>query len=199
NRALYQFVMQDADTDELYKWAPVLESQIRQLPGFEDVSSDLQLNNPQVTVEMDRDKVASLGLTATQVETALYNAYGTRQVSQIYAPNNQYQVILRVAPEFQTDPAAMSLLYVRSNSGRLIPLESVARLSTAVGPFQVNHFGQLPAVTVSFNLSPGYALGDAVQHIQNAATQTLPASIILAFQGTAQAFQDSLRGLGLVL
>jgi HAE1 family hydrophobic/amphiphilic exporter-1 len=199
NRALYQFTMQDTDTDELYKWAPVMEQAIRQSRGFEDVSSDLQINNPLVTVDMNRDKLSMLGLSATQVETALYNAYGTRQVSQIYAPNNQYQVILRVAPEFQNDPAAMSLLYVRSNAGRLIPLESVARLSTAVGPFQVNHFGQLPSVTVSFNLAPGYALGDAVQHIQSTATQTLPASIILAFQGTAQAFQDSLRGLGLVL
>ena len=102
NRALYQFTMQDTDTDELYKWAPVFEAKIRQTPGFEDVNSDLQLNNPQVTVEMDRDKLSSLGLTATQVENALYNAYGTRQVSQIFAPNNQYQVILRVAPEFQT-------------------------------------------------------------------------------------------------
>jgi hydrophobic/amphiphilic exporter-1 (mainly G- bacteria), HAE1 family len=199
NRALYQFIMQDADTDELYKWAPVLEAQIRQMPGFEDVSSDLQLNNPQVTVEMDRDKLSSLGLTATQVENALYNAYGTRQVSQIFAPNNQYQVILRVAPEFQSDPAAMSLLYVRSDSGRLIPLESVARLRTDVGPLQVNHFGQLPSVMISFNLAPGFALGDAVTQIQNAAASTLPATISLQFQGAAQAFQDSLRGLGLVL
>jgi hydrophobic/amphiphilic exporter-1 (mainly G- bacteria), HAE1 family len=199
NRALYQFVMQDADTDELYKWAPVMEQEIRQMAGFEDVSSDLQLNNPQVTVEMDRDKLSSLGLTATQVETALYNAYGTRQVSQIYAPNNQYQVILRVAPEFQSDPAAMSLLYVRSNTGRLIPLESVARLRTAVGPFQVNHFGQLPSVMISFNLAPGFALGDAVTQIQNTAASTLPATISLTFQGAAQAFQDSFRGLGLVL
>jgi HAE1 family hydrophobic/amphiphilic exporter-1 len=199
NRALYQFTMQDTDTDELYKWAPMMEQAVRQSPGFEDVSSDLQINNPLVTVDMNRDKLSMLGLSATQVENALFNAYGTRQVSQIYAPNNQYQVILRVAPEFQNDPAAMSLLYVRSNAGRLIPLESVAKLSTAVGPFQVNHFGQLPSVTVSFNLAPGYALGDAVQHIQSTATQTLPASIILAFQGTAQAFQDSLRGLGLVL
>jgi HAE1 family hydrophobic/amphiphilic exporter-1 len=199
NRALYQFIMQDADTDELYKWAPVLEAQIRQLPGFEDVSSDLQLNNPQVTVEMDRDKVSSLGLTATQVENALYNAYGTRQVSQIFAPNNQYQVILRVAPEFQSDPAAMSLLYVRADGGRLIPLESVARLKTEVGPLQVNHFGQLPSVMISFNLAPGFALGDAVTQIQNAAASTLPATISLQFQGAAQAFQDSLRGLGVVL
>ena len=111
---------------------------------------------------MDRNKVSTLGLTANQVENALYNAYGTRQVSQIYAPNNQYQVILQVAPEFQKDPAAMSLLYVRSNSGTLIPLESVARLKTDVGPMSVSHFGQLPAVTISFNLKPGFALGDAV-------------------------------------
>jgi HAE1 family hydrophobic/amphiphilic exporter-1 len=199
NRALYQFTMQDADTAELYKWAPVLEEQIRQMPGFEDVSSDLQLNNPQVTVEMDRDKLSSLGLTATQVETALYNAYGTRQVSQIYAPNNQYQVILRVAPQFQNDPAAMSLLYVRSSTGRLIPLESVARMKTAVGPLQVNHFGQLPSVMISFNLSPGFALGDAVTQIRSLAASTVPDTVSLQFQGAAQAFQDSLRGLGLVL
>jgi HAE1 family hydrophobic/amphiphilic exporter-1 len=199
NRALYQFIMQDTDTDELYRFAPILEAQLRQTPGFEDVSSDLQLNNPQVTVEMDRDKLSSLGLNATQVESALYNAYGTRQVSQIFAPNNQYQVILRVAPEFQSDPGAMSLLYVRSDSGRLIPLESVAKLKTAVGPLQVNHFGQLPSVMISFNLSPGFALGDAVTQIQNMATATLPATISLQFQGAAQAFQDSLRGLGIVL
>jgi HAE1 family hydrophobic/amphiphilic exporter-1 len=199
NRALYQFTMQDTDTAELYRWAPVFESKIRQAPGFEDVNSDLQLNNPQVTVEMNRDKLSTLGLSATQVENALYNAYGTRQVSQIFAPNNQYQVILRVAPEFQRDPAAMSLLHIRSASGRLIPLESVAQVKTAVGPFQVNHFGQLPSVTISFNLAPGFALGDAVSQIQTMAAETLPATINLAFQGTAQAFQDSLRGLGLVL
>jgi len=198
-RALYQFTMQDTDTAELYKWAPVLEAKVRQMPGFEDVNSDLLLNNPQVQVEMDRDKLSTLGLTATQVENALYNAYGTRQVSQIYAPNNQYQVILRVDPKFQNDPAAMSALYVRSSTGRLIPLESVARLRTDVGPTQVNHFGQLPSVTIGFHLRPGFALGDAVNQIQTAAAETLPSSVTLAFQGTAQAFQDSFRGLGLVL
>jgi HAE1 family hydrophobic/amphiphilic exporter-1 len=198
-RALYQFTMQDTDTQELYKWAPVIESKVRQLPGFEDVNSDLLLNNPQVQVEMDRDKLSTLGLTATQVENALYNAYGTRQVSQIFAPNNQYQVILQVDPKFQVDLAAMSLLYVRSNTGRLIPLESVARLRTDVGPTQVNHFGQLPAVTIGFNLRPGFALGDAVTQIQNTAAETLPSSVTLQFQGAAQAFQDSFRGLGLVL
>ena len=104
------------------------------MPGLEDVSSDLQLKNPQIRVDMDRDKISALGLTVNQVETALYNAYGTRQVSQIYAPNNQYQVILQVAPEFQNDPAALSLLYVRSIGGRLIPLDTVASVTTDVGP-----------------------------------------------------------------
>ena len=198
-RGLYQFTLQDTDTGELYKWAPILEEKIRQTAGLEDVSSDLLLKNPLVTVDMDRDKVSTLGLTANQVETALYNAYGTRQVSQIFAPNNQYQVILQVAPEFQTDPAAMSLLYVRSNSGRLIPLESVARLKTAVGPFSVSHTGQLPSVTISFNLKPGFALGDAVSAVQSLAAQTLPSTIATSFQGAAQAFQDSLQGLGLIL
>jgi hydrophobic/amphiphilic exporter-1 (mainly G- bacteria), HAE1 family len=198
-RALYQFTLQDADIAELYKYAPIMEERMRQLPGLEDVSSDLLLRNPQVTVDMDRNRVSALGLTANQVENALYNAYGTRQVSQIYAPNNQYQDILQVAPEFQNDPAAMSLLYVRSRSGRLIPLESVARLKTDVGPLSVSHFGQLPAATLSFNLKPGYALGDAVDAIRATAANAMPSTVATQFQGTAQAFQDSLQGLGLIL
>ena len=133
------------------------------------------------------------------MENALYNAYGTRQVSQIYAPNNQYQVIMQVAPEFQKDPAAMSLLYVRSNSGTLIPLETVARLKTDVGPMSVSHYGQLPAVTLSFNLKPGFALGDAVDQIRRLAAANLPSTMSTSFQGAAQAFQDSLQGLGLIL
>src|SRR5205809_5106420 len=176
-----------------------MEEKIRGLTGLEDVSSDLLLKNPQVTVDMDRNRVSSLGLSANQVENALYNAYGTRQVSQIYAPNNQYQVILQVAPEFQKDPAAMSLLYVRSNNGTLIPLESVARLRTDVGPMSVSHYGQLPAVTLSFNLKPGFALGDAVDQIRAVAAANLPSTMSGTFQGAAQAFQDSLQGLGLIL
>src|SRR5438876_1947885 len=198
-RSLYLFTLQDTDTNELYRWAPILEDKIRQLPGLEDVSSDLQVKNPQVQINMDRDKIATLGLTVNQVETALYNAYGTRQVSQIYAPNNQYQVILQVAPEFQKDPAALSLLYVRASGGRLIPLDTVAKVQTNAGPLTVSHTGQLPSVTISFNLKPGSSLGDAVTSIQSAAATTLPATIATTFQGTAQAFQDSLRGLGLIL
>src|SRR5262249_14042631 len=150
----------------LYQWEPLLESKMRDLATIEDVSSDLQLKNPQIQVVMDRDKIAALGLNVTQVESALYNAYGTRQVSQIYAPNNEYQVILQVAPEFQSDPTALHLLYVRSNSGQLIPLDTVASVKTDAGAQAVSHSGQLPAVTISFNLKPGVALGEAVDQIQ---------------------------------
>jgi HAE1 family hydrophobic/amphiphilic exporter-1 len=198
-RSLYQFTLQDTDTDELYEWAPVLESKLRESPGLEDVSSDMQVKNPQIRVDMDRDKISALGLTVNQVETALYNAYGTRQVSQIFAPNNQYQVIMQVAPQFQGDPSALSMLYVRSSSGRLIPLNTVASVRTNVGPSVIAHTGQLPSVTISFNLKPGYALGDAVEMIKEMAAATIPSTISTTFQGTAQAFQDSLQGLGLIL
>src|SRR5262245_7768947 len=198
-RSLYQFTLQDTDTDELYHWAPILEAKLRELPGLEDVNSDMQVRNPRIRVDMDRDKISALGLSVNQVETALYNAYGTRQVSQIFAPNNQYQVIMQVAPQFQNDPAALSMLYVRSNSGRLIPLDSVAKVRTNVGPSVIAHTGQLPSVTISFNLKPGYALGDAVDAIKTTAAATVPSSISTTFQGAAQAFQDSLQGLGLIL
>jgi HAE1 family hydrophobic/amphiphilic exporter-1 len=198
-RSTYQFTLQDTDTEVLYRAAPLLEDKIRALPGIEDVNSDLRLNNPQIQLELDRDRISTLGLTVNQVETALYNAYGTRQVSQIFAPNNQYQVIMGVAPEFQRDPEALSLLYVRSSSGKLIPLSTVATVKTGAGPLSVSHTGQLPSVTISFNLKPGYALGDAVAQIQETAAATLPATVSTRFQGTAQAFQDSLRGLGIIL
>jgi HAE1 family hydrophobic/amphiphilic exporter-1 len=205
-RSLYQVTLQDTDTAELYRWAPIFEQKVRDISGVEDVSSDLQIKNPQIQVDLDRDKISALGLTVNQVESALYNAYGTRQVSQIYAPNNQYQVILQVAPEFQRDPAALSMLYVRSSAippgattAPLVPLNTVAKVRTDAGPLTVSHTGQLPSVTISFNLKPGYALGDAVTAIQQTAATALPSTIATAFQGTAQAFQDSLRGLGLIL
>jgi HAE1 family hydrophobic/amphiphilic exporter-1 len=197
-RSLYQFTLQDTDTGELYRLAPILEDKIRQLPGLEDVSSDLQIKNPQVSVDLDRDKIAALGLTVDQVETTLYNAYGTRQISTIFAPNNEYQVILGVMPQFEQDPNALSMLYVRATNGPLVPLSTVARITTGVGPLTVNHVGQLPSVTISFNLKPGVSLGDAVSAVQAAAAD-LPATIATNFQGAAQAFQDSLQGLGLIL
>jgi HAE1 family hydrophobic/amphiphilic exporter-1 len=199
SRALYQFTLQDTDTAELYKWSPLLEDKLKALPGLEDVNSDLLLKNPQINVSLDRDKIAALGLTVNQVETAMYNAYGTRQVSQIYAPNNQYQVLLGVTPEFQVNAASLSHLYVRSSNGRLIPLNSVASAETSVGPLSVSHTGQLPSVTISFNLKQGMPLGNAVDLVQKTANELLPSTITTSFQGSAQAFQDSLQGLGLVL
>jgi HAE1 family hydrophobic/amphiphilic exporter-1 len=198
-RSTYQYTLQDTDTAELYRAAPLLEEKMRDIPSIEDVNSDLRLNNPQVQVNLDRNKISALGLTVNQVETALFNAYGTRQVSQIYAANNQYQVIMQVGPEFQQDPEALSTLYVRSTAGKLIPLSTVASVTTNAGPLSVAHAGQLPAVNISFNLKPGFALGDAVTEIQSAATATLPATVTGTFQGTAQAFQESLHGLGLIL
>jgi HAE1 family hydrophobic/amphiphilic exporter-1 len=197
-RSLYQFTLQDTDTDELYRYAPLLEDKIRQIPGLEDVSSDLQIKSPQVRVDLDRDKIASVGLTVDQVETTLYNAYGSRQISTIFAPNNQYQVILGVMPAYERDPNALSMLHVRSGGGALVPLNTLARVTTGVGPLTVNHVGQLPSVTISFNLKPGVSLGDAVTAVQAAAAE-LPATIATNFQGTAQAFQDSMQGLGLIL
>jgi hydrophobic/amphiphilic exporter-1 (mainly G- bacteria), HAE1 family len=198
-RSSYQYTLQDTDTAELYRSSPLMEEAMRNIPGIEDVNSDLRLNNPQIQLSLDRDKIAAHGLTVNQVETALFNAYGSRQVSQIYAASNQYQVILQVDPQFQQDPTALQMLYVRSQSGRLIPLSTVATATSTAGPLSVSHTGQLPSVNISFNLAPGYALGDAVNKIEETATAVLPATVATKFQGAAQAFQDSLQGLGLIL
>ena len=163
------------------------------------MTSDLQIKNPQVNVDIDRDKASSLGVSAQQVEDALYSAYGQRQVSTIYAPNNAYRVITELQNQYQLDPSALSMLYVRSSNGQLVPLNAVAKLTRTVGPLTINHLGQLPAVTLSFNLRPGVALGDAVNAVNRIAREMLPATISTSFQGTAQAFQSSLSGLGVLL
>jgi HAE1 family hydrophobic/amphiphilic exporter-1 len=198
-RSEYQIALQSPDTEELYRYAPILEAKLRDLPGLQDVTSDLQIKNPQVNVLIDRDKASALGVTPQQVQDALFTAYASRQVSTIYAPNDEYLVIMELEPQYQTDPAALSMLYVRSSSGALIPLNAVAGLSRSLGPVTVNHLGQLPAVTLSFNLEPGVALGDAVTAVGEVARQTLPSTISTSFQGTAQAFESSVRGLGILL
>jgi HAE1 family hydrophobic/amphiphilic exporter-1 len=199
-KALYQYTLQDADLQRLYHWAPILYERVRALPGFQDVNSDLQITSPQVVVEILRDKATALGVTADQIEGALYNAYGSRQVSTIYTPSNEYWVIMEVEPRFQRDPDVLSMLYIRSTNGRLVPLKAVARLTRGVGPLTVTHLGQLPSVTISFNLKPGVALGDAVAEVQKVQRELrLPATINTTFQGTAQAFQASLKGLGLLI
>jgi HAE1 family hydrophobic/amphiphilic exporter-1 len=198
-RSQYQFALQSPDTEELYRYAPILEAKMRDLPGLQDVTTDLQIKNPQVDVLIDRDKASALGVTPQQVQDALFTAYASRQVSTIYAPNNEYLVIMELEPQYQADPAALSMLYVRSSSGALVPLNAVASLSRSLGPVTVNHLGQLPAVTLSFNLKPGLALGDAVTAVAEAARQTLPSTISTSFQGTAQAFESSVKGLGILL
>jgi len=195
----YQYTLQASDTDVLYDSSNALLEKMRKLPGLEDVTTDLLMKNPTVSVDIDRDRTASLGLTVQQVEDALFSAYATRQVSTIYAPNNAYQVIMEVDPASKANPEALSLLYVRASSGQLVPLSTLARFTNSFGPLAVNHSGQLPSVTLSFNLKPGVALGDAVKEIEKTAKQTLPASVSTSFQGTAQAFQSSLQGLGLLL
>jgi len=199
SRSMYQVTLTGPDTAELYRAAPLLEAKLRSSPLLVDVGTDLLLKNPQINVDIDRDKATSLGVTATQIEDALYTAYGTRQISTIYAPQNQYQVIMELKPDFQTDIVDLSLLYVRSKDGQLVPLDSLVRMSAGVGPLTVNHSGQIPSVTLSFNLKPGIALGQATGEVNRLARETLPASVAASFQGTAQAFQSSMQGLGLLL
>ncbi|MFO0839536.1 MAG: efflux RND transporter permease subunit [Phycisphaerae bacterium] len=195
-KSQYQYTLTGLDTDALYAAVPALVERLRAQPGFQDVTSDLQLRNPQVEVAIDRDKCSALGISAEQIETALASAYSARQVSTIYASSNQYQVILQVLPEYQRETGDLPLLHVRSAStGRLIPIDALASVKRSLGPLSVNHLGQLAAVTVSFNLAPGVALGGAVEAVNEAARQTLPDSVIGSFQGTAQAFQSSQQGL----
>jgi HAE1 family hydrophobic/amphiphilic exporter-1 len=198
-KSQYQYTLQSIDTQELYRHATEFEAKLRALPQLQDVTSDLQIKNPQVNVVIDRDKASALGLTAQQIEDALYYSYGSRQVSTIYAPNNQYQVILELEPNYQMDPSSLAMLYVRSSKGQLVPLNTVATITRGLGPLTVNHLGQLPAVTISFNLKPGVALGDAVPVVDKLARTSLPQTVSTSFQGTAQAFQSSMKGLWLLL
>jgi HAE1 family hydrophobic/amphiphilic exporter-1 len=199
SKSLYQYTLQGSDTGELYRAASVLLERVQQLPGFQDVTSDMQLENPQLNVVIDRDRASSLGVTAAQIEDALYDAYSARQVSTIYAPDNQYYVILELLPQYQQDPAAVQWLYIRSSGGPLVPIQAVAQLKEDVGPLAVNHSGQLPSVTLSFNLASGMSLGDAVAAVDQVARQVLPANISTSFQGTAQAFQASMQGMWVLL
>jgi len=198
-KSLYQYTLQGPDTDELYRVAPVLEAKLRALPQLQDVNSDLQIKNPQVNLEIDRDKAAALGVSAQQIENALSTAYSTLQISTILAPTNQYQVIMELLPQYQMDPSSLTMLYVRSSSGKLVPLNVVTKPSVGMGPLLVNHLGQLPAVTISFNLAPGVSLSEAVPIVDKAARATLPATISTSFQGTAQAFQSSKQGIIILL
>ncbi len=198
-KAQYQFTLFGTDLKELYVAAQTMEAKMRELPDLQDVNSDLQITSPQLRVEIKRDRAAALGITPQQIEDALYSAYGSRQVSTLYTPTNQYFVIMEMAPEFQRTSEALSLLYLRSRSGKPVPLDTVAELKRDVGPLTVNHLGQVPAVTISFNLRLGYSLGEATTLVTELARRELPATISYGFQGAAQAFASSMQGLGLLL
>jgi HAE1 family hydrophobic/amphiphilic exporter-1 len=198
--SVYQMTLQSVNLDEIYTWTPRLVDKMRQLPGFLDVNSDLQIKSPQVMVDIDRDRALALGVTPQQIQDALYTAYGSRQISTIYTPANEYAVIAEVEPQYRSTPEALSKLYVRSTPGPLIPLATLVRVSRGVGPLSVNHYGQLPAVTVSFNLKPGFSLGEAAQHVDNAVRELrMPATISANFQGTVKEFQKSFQGLSVLL
>ncbi len=200
SKGLYQYTLQSTDTGELYRWAPIIEAGMGQLAGFQDVNSDLLINNPQVNVGIDRDKARALGVTASQIESALYDAYGSRQISTIFTAANEYSVIMELQPEFQQNMEALSQLYIRSSTGQLVQLSTVANITRGVGPMNVSHLGQLPAVTVSFNLAPGVSLGTAVDQVEQMMLDLhVPQTMHGSFQGSAQVFQSSLKGLGVLL
>ena len=191
--AQYQYTLQGIDQAELFAFAPKLQERIRQLPGLLDVNSDLQLGSRQASIDIDRDAAARLGVTVEQVRSTLYSAFGGREVSTIFTPSNDYRVILEVAPKDKEDPSALSRLYVRTSTGTLVPLDAMARVRLEAAPLSISHQGQLPAVTISFNLAPGTSLGQAVQAIEQAQRDIgMPDSILAGFQGTAEVFQSSM-------
>ncbi|HEX5476896.1 MAG TPA: efflux RND transporter permease subunit, partial [Burkholderiales bacterium] len=196
----YQYTLRGASTEELYHWVPLIEKKLKSIPSLLDVSADLQIRQPQVRVDLDRAKASALGISALDLETALGAAYGAQQVSTIYTATNQYWVILEVEPRYQRGPALLPLLYLRSSSGALVPLDSVAKLSYGVGPLTVSHQGQLPSVTISFDLRPGVSLSEAIATIRATMSELeVPPTLSASFTGTAQAFEDSLQGMGILL
>jgi hydrophobic/amphiphilic exporter-1 (mainly G- bacteria), HAE1 family len=198
-KSLYQFSMQTPDKAELYAQTEKLTREVEKQPGLEDVTSDVAVTTPQVNVTIDRDKAAAMNVNANLIENALYDAYGPRWVSTIYGSVNEYKVLLELEPRFQADPNALSLLYFKSPANKLIPLDTMARVVTDTGPQTINHYGQLPSATISFNLKPGAALGEVVDNIQKLANETLPDTISTQFQGAAKAFQSSLGNLWVLL
>jgi hydrophobic/amphiphilic exporter-1 (mainly G- bacteria), HAE1 family len=197
--SVYQYTLYGTDLEELYRVVPTMLERVRELPGLIDVNSDLLIASPQLVVDIDRDKASSLGLNAQQVEDTLYSAFGSRQVSTIYTPTNQYFVIMELDENFKRDPSSLALLYLRNREGRLIPLEAISTIRTTVGPLTVTHLGQAPSVTITFNLAPGVSLSQATTEIERLSREILPVTISGTFQGTAAAFTSSLEGLGWML
>ncbi len=195
----YQYVLQGSDVEQLFSAGSALEQKLRGQPGLRDVNLDAELNNPQINVRIRRDRASALGVSANAIEQTLYDAYGGRQISTIYGASDSYQVILQLAPRYQQDMNALSALYVRSGDGHLVPLSAVADITSGVGPLSINHYEQLPSVTLSFDLAPGASLGEVTSEIEQVAASSLPAGVTGTFAGTAQTFQASMRDLPLLL
>jgi HAE1 family hydrophobic/amphiphilic exporter-1 len=199
SRSLYQFTLSSIDTDQLYATARALEREMLELPGLVDVSSDLQMDNPELNVEIDRNRALLLGVSPEQIENTLYSAYGDRDVSTIFGANDQYSVIVEFQKRFQTNAAALDLLHIRSSQGPLVPLSTVAKLREGLGPLSISHSGQLPSVTLSFNIKPGFALGQVLTDLQQRADNLLPTGVTASFQGNAQQFQAAQGSMGWLL
>jgi HAE1 family hydrophobic/amphiphilic exporter-1 len=200
SKSEFQYTLQSSNTEALYRLADEMKAKIAKVPGLRDVNSDLYIKNPQMGVEIDREKAGIYGITIDQIRQEMFDAFGTRQVASIYTPTNDYQVILESQPEFQTDITALSRIFVKTSSGQMVPLEAVTRIVPSVGPLLVNHQGSQPAVTISFNLAPGFSLGQAVDTIQQIERdEGLPADITTRFQGSAAVFQESLKGQGVLV
>ncbi len=200
SKSPYQYTLQSANQPELNRWASILTDKMSQLPGLQDVTTDVQMSGPQIKVNINRDKAAALGVTAAQIETAMANAFGGSQVSTIYSAIDTYQVLLEVNPEYQNDPSALSHLYIRSSNNQLIPLSTVATITQGSGPMTISHQGQLPAITISFNTKTGTSIGDAVKAVnQLVSEQKMPPTIMAGFQGSAQSYKDSVGGMGMLL
>ncbi len=200
SKSQYQYTIQGPDFDQVEHYAPLLERKISGIAGAQDVTTDLQMRARHLVVDIDRERASELGIDVEGVRSLLYSAFGTRQVSTIYTSNNDYEVILEAAPRFQSSPAALEHLYVRTASGATVPLDTIAHYTEVAGPLAVSHQGQMPSVTISFNLAPGVALGTVVDAIEKAERDIgLPSDVVTGFQGAAQVFQDSLKGQGMLL
>jgi HAE1 family hydrophobic/amphiphilic exporter-1 len=199
SRSIYQLTFGGADTDQLYATARKMEQAMLDTPGLVDVSSDLQIDNPEIYVDIDRDRALLLGISPQQIESTLYSAYGNRDVSTIFAANDQYSVIVEFEKRFQTDAGSLDVLHIRSNTGQLVPLSTVASLRERLGPLSINHSGQLPSVTISFNIKPGFALSQVLSEVQQRADSLVPSGISASFQGNAQQFQEAQANMGWLL
>jgi HAE1 family hydrophobic/amphiphilic exporter-1 len=200
SKSEYQYTLQSSDIDQLYKMAPELEQRFARLPELRDVSTDLYIKNPQLLVDIDREKAAVYGITVDQIRQELFNAFGSRQISTIYTPSNDYQVIMETLPKFQEDPAYLSKLRIKTSSGQTIPIESVAKLEPTVGPLQVNHQGQQPSVTISYNVAPGFSIGQANEAIKRVERDAnLPPTVVSSWQGATQVFEEVRQGQGLLI